>query len=78
MDFSFFLMTCMISMISSRPKEGAGSCFKFVRCSNDLKTQKVYFSPLGGVYVGLIMLALVQVSSWSAGVWGISSRIGPC
>jgi hypothetical protein len=29
-------------MISSRPKEGAGSCFKFVRWSNDLITQKVY------------------------------------
>jgi len=34
-----------------------GPFLKFLRCSNDLITQNMYFSLLMRVYVGLIMLA---------------------
>jgi hypothetical protein len=44
-EMDLALMTCMAS---SRP---------IFRCSNDFITQKVYFSRLMPVYVGLIMLA---------------------
>jgi hypothetical protein len=56
------LRTCMVS---PRPELGKRPIFKFFRCSNDFITQKVHFSRLMRVFVGLIMFAevyLVQVS----------------
>ncbi len=49
MDFAF--ETCMVS---SRPKYGTRRVFTFFSCSNDFITQKVYFSRLLRVYVGLM------------------------
>jgi hypothetical protein len=46
----------MTFMVSSRPKQRTGH-FKLFRCSNDFITQKVYFSRLMPVCIGLIMLA---------------------
>ena len=57
-------------MVSSRPKKGARPVFNSFSCSNDFMTQKVYFSQLMRVYVGLIMLSACPgflASYWSAG-----------
>ncbi len=53
------LMTCMVS---SRPKKMTRRVFKFLRCSNVFITEKVFFSRLMRVYVGLIMLV---ACNWS-------------
>ncbi len=45
-------------MVSSRAKKGTRQVFTFFWCSNDFIKQKVYFSRLRRVYVGLIMLIL--------------------
>jgi hypothetical protein len=61
----WLLMTCNAS---SRPKKGTRPVFKLCRCSNAFITQKVHFSRLMRVYVGLIMLVQVSFASyWSAG-----------
>jgi hypothetical protein len=48
------LMICIVSFRT-------GPVFEFFRCSNDFMLQKVYFSRLMRVYVGLIVLALIFV-----------------
>ncbi len=66
-------MTCMVS---SRPKQGTRPVFNLFGSSNHFLTQKVYFSRLMRVCVGLIMLVhglyLVQVSLLLIGqqAWG--------
>jgi hypothetical protein len=62
---------------------GDAARYTFFRCSSDFLTQKVYFSRLMRVCVGLIMLL---ASAWSrflcfllvSSVWDISLCIGPC
>ncbi len=44
-------------MVSFRPKERTGPYWKFFRCSSDFILQKVYFSQLMQVYVGLMLAA---------------------
>ena len=46
------LMTCTF-----KPKQETQPVFNFFCCPNDFITQKVYFSPLTRVYVGLILLS---------------------
>jgi hypothetical protein len=53
MRWIWLLMTCMVG---SRPKYRTGLFFELFRCSNDFITQKVYFSRLMRVHVGLKML----------------------
>ncbi len=47
----------MTFLVSSRPQLGTRPFFKLFSCSNDFITQKVYFSWLMRLYVGLIMLS---------------------
>jgi hypothetical protein len=62
----WLMRTCMVS---SRPKEGMRPVLKLFRCSNDIITQKVYFSRLMRVCIGLSGLHLIQVLCfiWSEG-----------
>ncbi len=61
-------------IVSSRPKLGTGTFFKFFSCSNDF-TEKVYFPRLMRVYDGLTMFSactyLVQVSLLLIGQQGL-------
>jgi hypothetical protein len=54
-------------LVSTGPKKGTGRVFKFFRCSNAFITEKVYFSRLMRVYLGLMITGsrvyLVHVSS---------------
>ncbi len=55
----WLLMTCLVSF---RPKQRTWPFYKFVRCSNDFILQKLYFSRLMRVSVGLIMVSCLFLS----------------
>ncbi len=52
----------MTGMVSFRPKQRTGPFFKFYRCSNDFILQKMYFSRLMRVYIGLIIVGCLFLS----------------